>query len=71
VAILPVQLNGRTCDVDALQAVADHHGIAIVEDAAQGLGSKFKGRMAGSFGCGARSASTRPRCPAVSGTAAG
>jgi dTDP-4-amino-4,6-dideoxygalactose transaminase len=50
VVILPVQLNGRTGDMDALQAVADRHGLAIVEDAAQGLGSKFKGRMAGSFG---------------------
>lgn len=50
VAILPVQLNGRTCDMEALQRIADRHGLAIVEDAAQGLGSKFKDRKAGSFG---------------------
>lgn len=49
-AIMPVQVNGRTCDMDALQAVADKHDLMIVEDAAQGLGSKFKGRCAGTFG---------------------
>jgi dTDP-4-amino-4,6-dideoxygalactose transaminase len=49
-AIMPVQLNGRTCDMDALQSIADRHGLAIVEDAAQALGSKFKGRNAGTFG---------------------
>jgi dTDP-4-amino-4,6-dideoxygalactose transaminase len=49
-AIMPVQLNGRTCDMDALQAIADRHSLAIVEDAAQALGSKFKDRNAGTFG---------------------
>lgn len=49
-AIMPTQLNGRTCDMDALQVIADRHGLVIVEDAAQGLGSKFKGRQAGTFG---------------------
>jgi dTDP-4-amino-4,6-dideoxygalactose transaminase len=49
-AIMPVQLNGRTADMDALQTIADRYGLSIVEDAAQGLGSKFKGRCAGTFG---------------------
>lgn len=49
-AIMPVQVNGRTCDMNALQAVADKHGIMIIEDAAQGLGSKFNGQCAGTFG---------------------
>ncbi len=49
-AIMPVQINGRTCNMDLLQAIADKHGLMILEDAAQGLGSKFKGRSAGSFG---------------------
>lgn len=49
-AIMPVQLNGRTCDMDALGAVASRHGLMFVEDAAQALGSKFKGRSAGTFG---------------------
>lgn len=49
-AIMPVQLNGRTADMDALQAIASKRGLQIVEDAAQGLGSKFKGKNAGTFG---------------------
>lgn len=51
--ILPTQLNGRTCDMGALQHTADRHGLVIVEDAAQGLGSRFKGRCAGTFGTAA------------------
>ena len=52
-AIMPVQLNGRTCRMDALQAIADRRGLLIVEDAAQGLGSTYKGRRAGTFGAAA------------------
>ena len=52
-AIMPVQLNGRTCDMDALQAIADKHDLVIVEDAAQAIGSKFKGKNAGTFGIAA------------------
>jgi dTDP-4-amino-4,6-dideoxygalactose transaminase len=52
-AILPVHLNGRTCRMDRIQAIADRHGLLVVEDAAQGLGSRFKGRPAGSFGVAA------------------
>jgi dTDP-4-amino-4,6-dideoxygalactose transaminase len=49
-AIMPTQLNGRTCDMDALQTIADRHNLLIVEDAAQALGSKYKGKAAGTFG---------------------
>jgi dTDP-4-amino-4,6-dideoxygalactose transaminase len=49
-AIMPTQLNGRTCDMDALQAIAERHDLRIVEDAAQALGSRFKGKAAGTFG---------------------
>lgn len=49
-AIMPVQVNGRTCDMDAIGAVATKHQLMIVEDAAQGLGSTFKGKSAGTFG---------------------
>lgn len=52
-AIMPVQLNGRTCDMDALEAIAKKHKLLIVEDAAQGLGSRFRNRPAGSFGSAA------------------
>lgn len=51
--IMPVHLNGRTADMDALTALADEHSLFIVEDACQALGSKFKGRGAGTFGAAA------------------
>jgi dTDP-4-amino-4,6-dideoxygalactose transaminase len=47
---MPVQLNGRTADMDALQRIADAHGLKIVEDSCQALGSKFGNRFAGTFG---------------------
>jgi len=37
-AIMPTQLNGRTCDMTAIQSIADKHGLLIIEDAAQALG---------------------------------
>ena len=49
-AIMPVQINGRTSDMAAIQAIADKHGLLVVEDAAQALGSKFNGKCAGTFG---------------------
>ena len=49
-AIMPTQLNGRTANMDTIQAIADKHGLEIYEDAAQALGSKFKGQCAGTFG---------------------
>jgi dTDP-4-amino-4,6-dideoxygalactose transaminase len=52
-AILPTQLNGRTADMNALGAIARRHGLLIIEDAAQALGSRFEGRAAGSFGAAA------------------
>jgi dTDP-4-amino-4,6-dideoxygalactose transaminase len=52
-AIMPTHLNGRTCNMDALEALAAKHSLTIVEDAAQALGSQFKGRAAGTFGAGA------------------
>lgn len=51
--IMPVQLNGRTANMDAIEAIATKHNLRIVEDAAQGLGSSFKGRKAGTFGVAA------------------
>lgn len=49
-AICPTQLNGRVAEMDAIQAIADEHHLDIVEDAAQGLGARYKGRFAGTFG---------------------
>jgi dTDP-4-amino-4,6-dideoxygalactose transaminase len=49
--IIPVQLNGRICTrMDELTAIAAEHGIVVVEDAAQAIGAKFKGKSAGTFG---------------------
>ncbi len=48
--LMPVQINGRTCDMDAMADVASRHNLLVCEDAAQGLGSRFKGRSAGTFG---------------------
>ncbi len=48
--IMPVQLNGRTANMRGILALAESHGLKIVEDSAQALGSKFDGRFAGTFG---------------------
>ena len=49
-AIMPTQLNGRTADMATLQRLADRHDLLIVEDAAQALGSRFRGRLSDTFG---------------------
>jgi dTDP-4-amino-4,6-dideoxygalactose transaminase len=48
--IMPVQLNGRTTNMDGIEALTLKNGLKIVEDSAQALGSMFKGRFAGTFG---------------------
>ena len=50
VGIMPTQLNGRICDMDSIAAIAAKKGLFIVEDAAQALGSRYKGQHAGTFG---------------------
>jgi dTDP-4-amino-4,6-dideoxygalactose transaminase len=49
-AIICVHLYGRTCRMDELLAVAKKYKVKLIEDAAQAHGSKYKGRMAGTFG---------------------
>ena len=49
-AILPVDLYGGVPDYTALQAIADEHGLKIIEDAAEAIGSEFDGRKAGALG---------------------
>ena len=49
-AILGVDLYGSTCDWDRLKIIADRHGLALIEDAAEALGSGYHGRKAGAHG---------------------
>jgi perosamine synthetase len=52
-AICPVHLFGLVADMDMIRAIADRHGLVVVEDACQAHGATFRGRMSGSFGHGA------------------
>src|SRR4051794_33703535 len=49
-AILAVHLYGQVCDMDALEAVARRHGLALLEEAAQAHGASYGERRAGSMG---------------------
>lgn len=49
-AILAVHLYGQVCEMDALQEIADRHGLALFEDAAQAHGATYGGRRAGALG---------------------
>ena len=48
-AIVAVHLYGQPCDMDALGNLADRHGLALIEDAAQAHGATWRGRRAGSL----------------------
>ncbi|MBR1467640.1 MAG: aminotransferase class I/II-fold pyridoxal phosphate-dependent enzyme [Bacteroidaceae bacterium] len=49
-AIVPVALYGMPYKIDEIMAVADKYGITVVEDAAEGMGSRFDGKVLGTFG---------------------
>jgi dTDP-4-amino-4,6-dideoxygalactose transaminase len=49
-AIMAVHLYGHPCDMDALQEIADQHGLKIIEDCAQAHGAAYKGRRVGGIG---------------------
>lgn len=50
-AIVPVALYGMPYNCDRIMAIADKYGIPVVEDAAEGFGSRYKGQVLGTFGC--------------------
>ncbi len=49
-AILAVHLYGNLCDMNALKSIADRHGLQLIEDAAEAIGSIWHGKRAGSMG---------------------
>lgn len=48
-AILPVHLYGYPCEMDVINDVAERHDILVIEDAAEAIGTEYKGRKAGSL----------------------
>ena len=49
-AIIPVALYGMPYNIEAIMAIADKYGIPVIEDAAEGMGSRWKGQVLGTFG---------------------
>ena len=49
-AIMPVHVYGHSCDMAAIQRIADAHGLLVIEDAAEAIGSRYRGQLCGSIG---------------------
>ena len=49
-AVLVVHLYGLSADIDAIKALCEKHDVALIEDAAESLGTTYKGKMTGTFG---------------------
>lgn len=49
-AIIPVHFAGRPCDMDAIMAIAERHGLKVIEDCAHAIETEYHGRPAGTFG---------------------
>jgi len=49
-AIMPVHLFGRPAEMDPIMAIAEEHGLKVIEDAAQSFGARYQGRQTGAIG---------------------
>jgi perosamine synthetase len=49
-AIVPVHINGRPADMSSIRKIASQHGLWVIEDAAQAIGSRLNGQLLGTFG---------------------
>lgn len=49
-ALMPVDVFGSTPDMDAIRSIADKHGLRVLEDSCEALGTRYKGRLAGTLG---------------------
>jgi dTDP-4-amino-4,6-dideoxygalactose transaminase len=49
-AIMPVHYGGVSCDMQPIMAMAEQHGLVVIEDAAQGVNASYEGRALGSIG---------------------
>ncbi len=52
-AIMPIHLYGQMCEMDSIQAIAERHGLVVIEDACQAVMATYHDKFAGSFGTGA------------------
>jgi len=48
-AIMPVHIYGHSCDMDAIQSIAHKHNLYIIEDAAEAIGTEYKGKKCGNL----------------------
>jgi len=49
-AIVPVDIYGYPCELDEIRAIADEHGLAVIEDSCEALGARYKGEQLGTHG---------------------
>ena len=49
-AVIPVHVSGRAADMEGIAGIAEQHGLRVIEDAAEALGSSVRGRALGTFG---------------------
>ena len=49
-AIMPVHLYGRPAEMDAIMAIAEEHGLKVIEDCAQSFGARYQGKQTGTIG---------------------